>query len=184
MLLRMSFDQLDLVEAESLDAALHGAMETPDLVLLDILLKGLSGIEGIDLLRRKWPGAKVIMVSSDTSGETIRRALSRGAFAYVSKEESAENILAIVHLALDRSRTRAPDPAIKPESAGAALRLTPRQREVLDLLCQGLSNKAIGRKLALTENTVRWHVQAILALLEVSNRSEAAFAARHRGLIN
>jgi len=63
-------------------------------------------------------------------------------------------------------------------------RLTPRQCEVLDLLCQGLSNKMIGRRLNLSENTVRGHVQATLQALQVSNRSEAAFVARRLGLVN
>ena len=61
--------------------------------------------------------------------------------------------------------------------------LTPRQSEVLDLMCQGLSNKLIGRRLNLSENTVRGHVQAVLAALQVSSRSEAGFAARQRGLV-
>jgi DNA-binding NarL/FixJ family response regulator len=73
-----------------------------------------------------------------------------------------------------------PDPA---EQGDSASRLTARQCEVLALLCQGLSNKLIGQRLHLSENTVRGHVQAILAALGVSSRAEAAFAARTRGLV-
>jgi DNA-binding NarL/FixJ family response regulator len=63
------------------------------------------------------------------------------------------------------------------------VRLTPRQLEVLDLLSQGMPNKTIGRRLGLSENTVRGHVQALLDVLQVSSRSEAAFVARRLGLI-
>ena len=66
---------------------------------------------------------------------------------------------------------------------GGLLRLTARQCEVLELISEGLSNKLIGRRLDLSENTVRGHVQAVLAHLGVSSRTEAAFAARRRGLV-
>jgi len=79
-----------------------------------------------------------------------------------------------------------PAHASAPVGGGDASRqlLTPRQFEVLDLLCQGLPNKVIGRRLNLSENTVRGHVQAVLAALQVSSRSEAGFAARRRGLVS
>lgn len=70
-----------------------------------------------------------------------------------------------------------------PQQEDSSLRLTPRQCEVLELLCQGLSNKVIAKRLELSENTVRWHVQSILSLLNVSSRSEAAFTARQLGLV-
>lgn len=72
----------------------------------------------------------------------------------------------------------------EPCKSSEQIRLTPRQCEVLDLLCQGLSNKMMGRRLNLSENTVRGHVQAMLAVLQVSSRSEAAFVARRMGLIS
>lgn len=178
MLLTSSLPNTHVLEAGSLDEALHGRLEAPDLVVLDILLHGLTGIDGIALLRRKWPQAPVLMLSSEAMPETVRVAMARGAAAFVSKENSADALLAAICQVLDRSSA--------PRAAAAtpvAPSLTPRQSEVLDLLCRGLPNKAIGRKLGLSENTVRWHVQAVLELLQVANRSEAAFAARRRGLI-
>jgi DNA-binding NarL/FixJ family response regulator len=110
-------------------------------------------------------------------------AHERGAAAFVSKADSADNILAVI----DRLRRGEPAGAAAPpaagEGAGSPQLLTPRQFEVLDLLCQGLPNKVIGRRLGLSENTVRGHVQAVLAALQVSSRSEAGFAARRRGLV-
>jgi DNA-binding NarL/FixJ family response regulator len=187
LLLRMSIGSLEVVEAGSLDEALHPAASAPDLVLLDIVLRGLNGLDGIDLLKRQWPSSPIVMVSSDAAPHTVKLALARGANAFVSKEKTAENIVTVVRHVLAQKRGGLPS-ALGPNLgvAGAsveAARLTPRQLEVLDLLCQGLPNKAIGRKLNLTENTVRWHVQSILVSLNVSNRSEAAFAARGQGLI-
>jgi DNA-binding NarL/FixJ family response regulator len=184
VLLRMSIADLEVTEADSLDESLHVANNPPDVVLLDIVLRGLNGIDGIELLKRKWPQTPIVMVSSDAAPETVKQAMARGAAAFVSKEKSAENILAVVkNLLLPQSLVSEP----LSDAEGAATseaRLTPRQLEVLDLLCQGLPNKAIGRKLDLSENTVRWHVQGILAFLKVSNRSEAAFAARSTGLVS
>lgn len=149
---------------------------------MNIELKGLNGLDGIDLLKRQWPGVPIIMVSSDADPRTRQQALARGAIGFVSKEKTAANILTVVRQALDTSLpTDAPQTA-EPGPTAEPTRLTPRQLEVLDLLCQVLPNKAIGRKLDLTENTLRWHVQGILALLRVANRSEAAFAARQKGL--
>jgi DNA-binding NarL/FixJ family response regulator len=80
-----------------------------------------------------------------------------------------------------------PSLAPTPSQSGAAdgrVVLTPRQAEVLNLLCQGLPSKTIGRRLNLSENTVRWHVQALLTLLKVTSRTEAVFVARRNGLID
>lgn len=167
-------------EAASIHAALGIAGETPDLVLLDIQLQGLSGLEGIGLVRREWPGVPIVMLSSHAEVATIRDAMTRGAAAYLSKADAPDRMLATVtHLLAGGA------PAVDENAAAAAgSGLTPRQCEVLDLLCQGLSNKAIARRLDLSEHTVRGHVQATLAVLQVSSRSEAAFAARRRGLVH
>jgi len=181
--LRMGIDHLEVLEAGSLDEALHSCTATPDLVLLDIVLRGLNGMDGIDLLKRRWPQTPIVMVSSDAAPLTVKQAMARGASDFVSKEKTAENILAVVQQVLVQKLRGSAQVPVPSSKTADAERLTPRQLEVLDLLCQGLPNKAIGRKLNLTENTVRWHVQSILAVLSVSNRSEAAFAARSQGLI-
>ena len=167
---------------------------TPHLVLLDIELPGLNGLDGLTVLRKRWPEAPVVMLSSHTEPETVRDALARGAVAYVAKSEPSEKIIAAVDRALRGERAGnsgaagAASASLQDGAAGqadeaSAPRLTPRQCEVLGYLCEGLSNKVIGRRLDLSENTVRGHVQAVLAFLDVSSRSEAAFAARRRGLV-
>ena len=183
-LLRMSIADVTVSEADSVDTSLHGNLATPDLVLLDVLLRGLNGIEGIELLKLKWPQTPIVMVSSDASPETVRQATTRGAMAFVSKERPAEAILAVVNRLISQAKVGGDVVSPAHNGSDGEARLTPRQLEVLDLLCQGLTNKGIGRKLELTENTVRWHVQGILAFLQVSNRSEAVFAARNKGLVS
>lgn len=169
-----------IFEAGSLNEATQLNVASPDVILLDIKLPGLSGMEGIALLRRQWPESPVLMLSAQDEPEMVRTATARGAAGFVSKAESAERIVEVIEQVL---RNEHPAPAEEDEEEMTTLRLTPRQCEVLELLCQGLSNKLIARRLDLSENTVRWHVQAILSALQVSSRSEAAFAARQLGLV-
>jgi len=179
MVLASGIEGLQVGQAASLEEVMRGGEPAPGLVLLDIHLKGLNGLEGLALLRRKWPRTPVVMVSSDDTPDTVREAMERGAAAFVSKDDTADSIVSVIEPLLRGNAPAQPRPAASPE----APRLTPRQCEVLDLMCQGLSNKAIGRRLDLSENTVRSHVQATLAFLQVSSRSEAAFAARRQGLV-
>jgi len=183
MVLAAGIADLEVAEAASLEEALRTPMQDPALVLLDIQLHGLNGLEGIALVRRKWPQALVVILSSEVSPQKVRLAMERGAAAFVSKADPAAKILAVISQ-LRQGLVVAPD-GLPAGDGGANSQplLTPRQSEVLDLLCQGLSNKLIGRRLNLSENTVRGHVQAVLAALQVSSRSEAGFAARQRGLV-
>ncbi len=178
MVLRSDIANVQVLEASSMEEAMRNPMDAPDALLLDIQLQGLNGLDGIALLKRKWPQTPIVMLASDATQDTMRRALERGATAFISKAEATGKILAIIRQVLC-GETAAEKPVEK-----EAPRLTPRQSEVLDLLCQGLSNKVIGKRLGLSENTVRWHVQALLAFLQVASRSEAAYAARRSGLVN
>ena len=180
MVLASGIEGLKVKEAGSLEEAMRQDGCAPSVVLLDIQLQGLNGLEGLGMLRRKWPATPVVMLSSDATAKTVRQAMERGAAAFVSKADTADNIVSVVEPLL---QGLPPAPALPRPMAGEPQRLTPRQCEVLDLLCQGLSNKAIGRRLDLSENTVRGHVQAMLAVLQVSSRSEAVFAARRQGLV-
>lgn len=190
MVLTTGNPQLEVSEAASLEEAMSVPLHEPEVVLLDIQLHGLNGIEGIALIKRRWPSAAVVMLSSDTGPRNAAMALERGAATVVSKASTADHILQVIDQARRGEEFARPETRAfarqGPELAALspAQRLTPRQTEVLDLLCQGLSNKVIGRRLHLSENTVRGHVQAVLAALEVSSRSEAGFAARRLGLVS
>jgi DNA-binding NarL/FixJ family response regulator len=180
MMLESGLSEIRMLESESLEQALR--MEAPaqiNLVLLDIHLQGLNGIEGIALVKRRWADVPVAMLSSQFDAQTRQSALDRGAVAMLSKAQPPEDFLGTVRQLLEGVQALAP----ASRADGSAPRLTPRQAEVLDLLCQGLSNKAIGRRLDLSEHTVRGHVQATLAALGASSRTEAVYAARRAGLL-
>lgn len=164
-------------EASSLEQAVRPPSAAPDLALLDIALEGVNGLEGIGLLRQRWPTTPIIMLSSSAEPETVRLALARGAAAFISKADTAVHIIEVVGRVL-AGTLAAHD--TKPDHAAT---LTPRQCEVLELLAEGLANKVIARRMQLSEFTVRGHVQAVLRILGVTSRSQAANAARSRGLL-
>ncbi|MBK7616902.1 MAG: response regulator transcription factor [Burkholderiales bacterium] len=180
MVISTAMPDTEILEAGSLEAALSSVAGDVHVLLLDIMLKGLNGLEGLALLKRRWPLAPVLVLSSQDEPETVRLALSRGAAGFVSKAEPAEKIVEAIQLALGGHVA-----TVQAFGDGAVQqRLTPRQCEVLSLLHQGLSNKLIARQLSLSDNTVRRHVQDILAFFDVASRTEAVFEARQRGLIH
>jgi DNA-binding NarL/FixJ family response regulator len=177
MLLEAKLDVVRVVTAMSLSEAVMGGT-APDVIVLDIKLSGVNGLEGLALLRRKWPGARIVMLSSQDDADTRRQALARGAVAFVSKAEASEHVVEVICAVLHGQEP-------KPQAVHCAAQqyLTPRQIEVLDMLNQGLTNKMIAKKLVLSDNTVRRHVQDIFAFFGVSSRTEAVFEARRQGLV-
>ena len=164
--------------AESAENMPRGSI-VPTAVLLDIQLKGLNGMEGLSLIKNRWPQTPVLVLSSQDELPMQRLALERGATGFISKAEPPQ---AIIHAIQQAVHGGFAVPA--PTSGTIPLpRLTARQCEVLDLMNLGLSNKQIAHKLALSSNTVRRHVQDILEFLNASSRTEAVFEARDRGLI-
>jgi DNA-binding NarL/FixJ family response regulator len=178
MVVAMAIPEAAIFEAASVNEALLTAPDNISIVLLDIKLNGSSGLEDIVLVKHKWPDVPVLMLSSLDEPETERLALARGAAAFVSKAESADNVIKVIQQLLRGDFARMPV-----ATSGSDRRLTPRQREVIELLHIGLSNKLIARKLDLSENTVRRHVQDILEYFHVANRAEAVFAARQQSLV-
>jgi len=187
LVLQEGLPGIGVLEAASMEQAVRVATEPPDLVLLDVQLQGVNGLEGLGLLQQRWPQVPVVMLSSAVEPDTVALALSRGARAFVSKGDTSSRIIEVIQQTLGQSmcphdrrqRSRTPSAVAASESP----RLTPRQCEVLDLLCEGLSNKMIARRLVVSEFTVRGHVQAILGLLGAASRSQATFAARQHKLI-
>lgn len=185
LVLETEFPDINILEAGSIHDAVNDASFKPSIILLDIALNGLNGLDGIALLKRNWPAVKIIMLSSDTSISTSQLALELGAVAFVTKAQTAKKILAVIK-DVDKALCNKLENKLKAKEEAivdASLRLTVRQYEVLDLLAKGLSNKVIARELGCAENTVRGHVQAILAFFNVTSRTEAAYAAKVRGII-
>lgn len=172
-------------EAEQRLLAARSAGAPVTLVLLDLELPGLSGLEGLTRLRALEPGLAVVVCSAHGAELARRSALERGARAYVGKGESPDELLAVLRAAA-RAPAAAPGhaPVQAPAAGDAGPELSPRQREVLWLLAEGKSNKVIARALGMAENTVRNHVAALLDRLGVANRHEAAAAAQRLGLLD
>lgn len=162
-------------EAASVEQAMALSL-APDLVLVDIRLPGVSGLDGIALLKEQWPLAPVAVLSSLDGPDVESEAFARGAAACISKGDPADRLLRKLQGLLVGAEVPLVPPA--PQQSY----LTQRQSDVLRLLGRGMSNKLIARELALSENTVRRHVQDILEYFQVDSRSEAVFAARRRGL--
>lgn len=142
-----------------------------DLVIMDLGLPGaLKGTQAVSSIRR-CTDVPILVVSGNEDPLAVRDALAVGANAYLAKTASTELFAQTLRPLLGARETRAP-----------ARRLTERQREILGLLCEGLSNKEIGRKLDLSDATVKMHMTAVLRTLGVSTRTQAALAARAQGL--
>jgi DNA-binding NarL/FixJ family response regulator len=184
LVLATDLADVHIYEASSIHEAIHSAYPEPSVILLDIQLNGLSGLDGIALLKRTWPQVEVVMLSSDTLSATAQLALARGATAFVTKAETAKKILSLVQSIISQKYSHSDAVAPTQQACNVNLQLTARQSEVLDLLSKGFSNKVIARELHCAENTVRGHVQAILLFFNVSSRSEAVYAAKQQGIIH
>lgn len=142
-----------------------------DLVIMDLGLPGeLKGTQAVSSIRR-CTDVPILVVSGNEDPLTVRDALAVGANAYLAKTASTEMFAQTLRPLLGAREAPAP-----------AHRLTGRQREILGLLCEGLSNKEIGRKLDLSDATVKMHMTAVLRAMGVSTRTQAALAARAQGL--
>ena len=177
MVLARGIPDAEIFDVAAPYVALKQGPDKVDLILLDMHLQGLNGLDSIDLLKARWPDVPILMLSGDDDPGLMRTAVAQGAVGYVTKSMSAERIIAVASQILSGGVTK--EGASEPPASS----LTPRQGEVLQFLAQGFSNKVIAKHLELSENTVRRHVQDILDYLGVANRAEAVFAARRRGII-
>ena len=185
-----------IIEAPDSRQAMQRIAENPDLelILLDLNLPDRSGFEVLAELRERHPAISVVMLSASNDRDDIARALDLGALGFIPKSAQRAVMLGAFKLIFSGGIYVPPEilgrphpaPAIQPRSgrppSAAELGLTERQMDVLALMMQGKSNKAICRVLDLAEPTVKNHVTAILKALKVSNRTEAVIAAGALGL--
>jgi DNA-binding NarL/FixJ family response regulator len=168
-------------------AALEPADGLPDVVLMDLLMPGMDGIEATRQLKARWPVIEVVAVTSFLEEAKVRAALEAGAAGYLLKDAQADEVAAAIRAAaagechldpaaakLLAASLRAPRPA--------ADTLTAREREVLTLIAEGRTNRQIARQLNVTERTARTHVSNILAKLQLTSRTQAALWAVQEGL--
>jgi two-component system, NarL family, response regulator DevR len=151
----------------------------PDVVLLDIELPDLHGLTVLDLLRQHHPRVTVVMFSGSDDTALVDESLRRGASAFLHKSIDPADLPSAIRLAVDV-------PAAPPEKTTPTadeLRLTPKERQVLEHLTQDLSNAEIGRALWLSQQTVKFHLTNVYRKLGVTNRTEAARFALRNALV-
>jgi two-component system, NarL family, nitrate/nitrite response regulator NarL len=175
-----------VVEADSAEAGLAAAAACAvlRLVLLDFRLPGLNGAEAVQEFRRRFPRVGIVVVSASEDRREADAAMRAGADAFLQKTTSLEPLAQTIRAVLAGAQVPPQWPATQAPwlfDDGAA-DLTARQREILLLLTQGLSNKEIGLRLGLAVITVKMHVSAIFRALGVVNRTQAALAARRLGI--
>ena len=158
--------------------------ETIDLALLDLRMPVLNGFETLNRIKNEGISTRVIILTNYETDEDIYRAIQAGADGYLLKNATLREMVEAIKTV--KNGKRYIPPAIASRLAERMLRsnLTPREVEILKLLAKGLTNKQIGRVLAISDNTVRNHVNRIIEKLEVADRTEAATTAIHRGLID
>lgn len=187
----MAFDDLELVgEASDGEAALRAcATLHPDVVLMDLVMPGMDGIAATRAIRERFPHIRVIALTSFPDREKVQGALRAGALSYLMKNVSADELAAAIRSAVAGRPTLAPEAtqvlvqsAAAPPSPGDDL--TPREREVLELMVEGLHNNQIAERLVVSRATVKSHVSNVLAKLGVSSRSEAVALALRQRLVD
>jgi len=155
----------------------------PDVTLLDLRMPGLSGVEAAVAIRREYPHARLIALTTYGGDEDIRRALQAGCQAYLTKDVLHDDLLKAIR-AVDAGGTFLPPSVAATASQLPAPDLSAREIEVLSLIVEGLANKEIAYRLNIAEHTVKNHVKNILAKLGVADGTQAATAAIQRGIIH
>lgn len=156
----------------------------PDVVLMDLRMPEMNGVEAIAAIRKEFPDSRIIVLTTYDGDEDIYRALQAGARAYILKDMVGDELLDAIR-AVHAGQRRIP-PAVAARLAERMPRseLTPRELEVLRLIVKGKSNKEIAAALFVTEGTVKIHVNNLLSKLGVSDRTQAVTAALQRGIVH
>jgi NarL family two-component system response regulator LiaR len=183
-----AFDDIELVaEADDGATALRLCDEvTPDVVLMDLVMPGMDGVTATRAITDRFPETQVIALTSFQEGSLVQEALQAGAIGYLLKDVVIDQLAEAIRSAHAGRATLAPAAAQALAQEAARVPeigedLTARERQVLALLVDGLSNQQIAEQLAISISTARFHVSAILSKLGAANRAEAAaLAVRHR----
>jgi NarL family two-component system response regulator LiaR len=184
------FDDIHLVaQAESgAEAVAVCRRERPDVVLMDLMMPDMNGVEATQEVLRSCPGTHVVALTSFTDEGLVEETLRAGAIGYLMKDVSADQLADAIRAAHAGRSTLAPEAADVLVRAVAAPRdvgdtLSQREREVLRLMAEGLTNADIAARLVIGVSTVKTHVSSVIAKLGCSTRTEACALAIRRGLV-
>jgi DNA-binding NarL/FixJ family response regulator len=168
------------------EAVTLAAAHEPDVVLMDLSMPGVDGIEATRRLMAARPDARVVVLTSFSDRERILDALDAGAVGYLLKDAEPDELLRGIEAAARGESPLAPKAARAVLTARAESRpsaeLTVREQEVLALLAQGLANKQIARRLGIAEKTVKAHLTSVFQSIGVTDRTQAALWAQRQGI--
>jgi len=172
-------------QAAGADEALAAfAKEAPDVTLMDLRLPGTSGIDLATRIQTQWPGARIIMFTSYAREEEIYEALRAGAWSYIRKGAARSELLQAIRAVHAGQRYISPEIGRHLADHVSQNELSTREREVLEHMFHGRSNKEIGVALGISEHTVNIHVKNVLSKLGVSGRTEAVTVALRKGILH
>jgi DNA-binding NarL/FixJ family response regulator len=197
ILLELESDLAIVGEAIEGQAALDGYADLqPDVVLMDVRMPGMDGVEATWRLRERWPEARIIILTTFDDDEYVFEGLRAGARGYLLKDVSGHDLAEAVRTVAAGGALIEPSvarrvvaefarmaPPARASGAGLPEPLSDREREILKLLAQGLSNREIAARLSLAQGTVKNYVTTILQKLGARDRTQAALRARELGLI-
>ena len=156
---------------------------SPDVILMDLRMPEMSGVEAIEAIRAERPYSAVIVLTTYQGDEDIRKAIAAGAQAYLVKGMSHLKLLDAIRSV--RAGNQYFPRSIRNSVPGKLNRsaLSPRELDILRLIVTGLSNQEIAEALSITRGTVKWHVNIILRRLDVNDRTQAVVVAAQRGIV-
>lgn len=164
------------------DAVAAYVREPADIVLMDLQMPLMNGVEATRAIRQKYPEAKIIVLTMYSGDEDIRRALEAGATTYLLKDSLSDDLIRVAREV--HAGGRPLDPEVQARLDVPSQRLTPREMRVLELVFEGHRNKEIAAKLLISEDTVEVHLKNIFAKLMVHDRTAAVRVGLSRGIIH
>lgn len=156
----------------------------PDIILMDIVMPEMDGIEATKEIRKIKSNAKIIMLTTFMDEEDIYKSFKAGAMAYLLKDQPTKEILDTIFAVYEGRKIIPPSIAEKLAEHLPSPELTPREMEILTLMVKGLSNKEISKKLNISEGTIKAHTNMIFIKLGVKSRTQAVILAVKKGLVD